>query len=125
MKVLAITAILLVGCATRTPESSRAANRVSVEKTEQRIGQYEDKCIEEAAMRCGAQLSNVVMTRGALTQLEIQAVFLQRDEAVSQCQANADNVREMIAARERTLYENAEALDRKVPLPVLTMSLSP
>ncbi|MGB8682978.1 MAG: hypothetical protein WCD12_08850 [Candidatus Binatus sp.] len=122
---MAITAILLVGCATGTPESSRAANRLSIEKAEQRIGQNEDKCIEEAAMRCGAQLSNAVMTRGALTQLEIQALFLQRDEAVSQCLANADEVRETIAARERTLYENAEALDRKVPLPILTMSLSP
>ncbi len=124
MKVLAITAILLVGCTTRTPETSGAANRLTLKQAEQRLDQNEDKCIEEAVIRCDAQMSNVVMTLGALTQLEIQALFLQRDEALSQCVANADRAWETIAARDRTLYVNAEALDREVPLPVLTMSLS-
>lgn len=125
MKVLAITAILLVGCATRTPKTSGAADRLSLEQAEQRLDQNEDKCIEEAVMRCDAEMSNVVMTLGALTQLEIEALFHHRDEALSQCVANADRAWETIAARDRTLYENAEAFDRKVPLPVLTMSLSP
>ncbi|MGA6972700.1 MAG: hypothetical protein WBY93_13780 [Candidatus Binatus sp.] len=123
MKVLVITAILLVGCTTQTPETSGTANRLSLEQAEQRLDQNEDNCIEKAAMRCDAQLSNVVMTV-ALTQMQIQAVFLQRDEALSQCAANADRANETIAARERSQYENAEALDNRVPLPVLTMSLS-
>lgn len=42
----------------------------------------------------------------------------------SRCLANADRGKEAISARDRTLYENAEALDRRIPLPVLTMSLS-
>ena len=125
MRVLAIIAILLVGCATRTPETSGTANGLGVEQAEQRVDQNEDKCIDEEVMRCDAQMSDVVMTLGALTQLEIRALFLQSNEALSQCVANADRARgETIAARDRTLYDNAEALDRKVPLPVLTMSLS-
>jgi hypothetical protein len=124
VKVLTIIAILLAGCATRTPETSGAANRLSLEQAEQRLDQNEDKCVEEAAMRCDAQMSNILMTLGALTQLEMQAVFLQRDATWSRCLANADRGKEAISARDRTLYENAEALDRRIPLPVLTMSLS-
>ncbi len=125
MKVLAIIAIFLVGCATRTPETSGAANELSLEQGEQRLDQNEDKCVEEAVMRCDAQMSDVVTTLGALTQLEIGALFLQSNEALSQCLANAERARgETIAARDRTMYENAEELDRKIPLPVLSMSLS-
>ena len=124
MRILAVIAILLVGCATPTPETSGAANGLSLERAEQRLDKNEDNCIEEAAMRYDLQMNDVVMTLGALTQLEIEALYVQRDEALSQCLANADRAREIIAARDRTLYENAEVLDRKVPLPVLTMSLS-
>jgi len=125
IKVLAITAFFLVGCATGRLGTSGAANRLSMEQAEERIDQTEDDCIEETAVRAEAQMSNVVMTVGYLTQLEMGAVFLNRDAAWSQCLANADKGKDAIAARDRTLYENAEALDRKVPLPVLTMSLSP
>ena len=120
MRVFAIIAILLVGCATETPNT---ANKLSPEQAEQRLDQNEDKCIEEAAMSDDAVTSNVVMPLGALTPLEIQSLYLKRD--VSQCVANANQARETLAEDDRTMYENAEALDRKVPLPVLTWSLTP
>ena len=122
MRVVAIIAILLVGCATQTPETSGAAKN-NLEQAEQRLDQNEDKCIEEAVTSDDALTSNAVMPLGALTPLEIQSLFFKRD--VSQCVANASRARETLAEDDRALYENAEALDRKVPLPVLTWSLTP
>jgi hypothetical protein len=121
MRALVAIAILLVGCATQTPDTSVAA-KSSLEQAEQRLDQTEEKCIEEAVMSDNALTSNVVMPLGALSLLEIQALFFKRD--VSHCVANANEASETIAEDDRTLYENAEGLDRKVPLPVLTMSLS-
>jgi hypothetical protein len=123
LKLLAITAILLVGCASGTQAPPGAANKLGVEQAETRVDQTEDNCIEQAEMKSDDQMSNVVPTLGALTQLQMRAVYLQRDEAWSQCQANADSGKEAIAARERNLYANAER--PLVPLPVLTWSLSP
>ncbi len=122
MRVFAIIAILLVGCATQTPDNSVAA-KSNLEQAEQRLDQNEDKCIEEAAMSDDAVTSNVVMPLGALSPLEIQSLYFKRD--VSQCVANSNQARETLAEDDRTMYENAEALDRKVPLPVLTWSLTP
>ena len=115
-------AILLVGCAAQTPDTSVAA-KSNLEQAEHRLDQKEDKCIEEAAMSDDAVTSSVVMPLGALNPLEIQSLYFKRD--VSQCVANANRARETLAEDDRTLYENAEALDRKVPLPVLTWSLTP
>ena len=120
MRVFAIIAILLVGCATQTPDT---CTNITSEQAEQRLDQNEDKCIEEAAMSDDAVTSNVVMPLGALSPLEIQSLYFKRD--VSQCVANSNQARETLAEDDRTMYENAEALDRKVPLPVLTWSLTP
>lgn len=76
-------------------------------------------------MRADDQMRNVVMTLGPLTQLEIQEVLLRRVEGARQCQTLAEKGEAGIASRERASYENADALDRRIPLPVLTWSLSP
>ena len=118
-------AILFFGCAAGHGQPSASAQSLSLQEAEQSVDQSEDECIEEAAERADAQLSNVVTTLSSLSQLEIQAVTLQREETWSECIASADRGKETIAARERVLYENQEAIERKVPLPVLTMSLTP
>jgi hypothetical protein len=122
MRVIAIAAILLVGCASRTAGTSSPTN---LDQAQQSLDRSEVRCIEEAVMRADDQMSNVVMTLGPLTQLEVQAVLLRRVDAARQCQTLAENGQEGIASRERASYENAEALDRGIPLPILTWSLSP
>ena len=124
IRVLGITAILFLGCATGQPRSSSTAGKLSLEQAEQRVDQSEEKCIEDTATRADSQLSNIVTSLGALGQMQVRAVFLQRDYAWSQCLVSADQGREAIAVQERAQYQNVEALDRKVPLPVLTMSLT-
>jgi hypothetical protein len=123
MKVLAITAILLVGCATGTPAPSDSAT--SLVQAEQDVDRSEQQCIEKVVMRADDKMSNVVMTLGPLTQLQIDGVLRERAYASSACLVNADKGNAAIAARDRASYENAEALDRKIPLPVLTWSLTP
>jgi hypothetical protein len=125
MKVLAITAILLVGCATGTPATSDSAAKLSLARAEQDVDRSEQQCIEKVVMRADDKMSNVVMTLGPLTQLQIDGVLRERTNASSQCLVNADKGNAAIAARDRASYENAEALDRKIPLPVLTWSLTP
>jgi hypothetical protein len=122
MRVIALAAILLVGCASRTAGTSSPTN---LDQAQQSLDRSEVRCIEEAVMRADDQMSNVVMTLGPLTQLEVQAVLLRRVDAARQCQTLAENGQEGIASRERASYENAEALNRGIPLPVLTWSLSP
>jgi hypothetical protein len=122
MRIIAIAAILLVGCASRTAGTSSPTN---LDQVQQSLDRSEVRCIEEAVMRADDQMRNVVMTLGPLTQLEIQEVLLRRVEGARQCQTLAENGQEGIASRERASYENAEALDRGIPLPVLTWSLSP
>jgi hypothetical protein len=122
MRVIAIAAILLVGCATRTAGTLGPTN---LDQTQESLNRSEAQCIEEVVTRADDQMGNVVMTLGPLTQFEIQAVLLKRADAVRQCQTLVESGQEGIAARERASYENAEARDRRIPLPVLTWSLSP
>jgi hypothetical protein len=122
MRVIAIAAILLVGCASRTAGTSSPTNLDQAQKS---LDRSEVRCIEEAVLRADDQMRNVVMTLGPLTQLEIQEVLLRRVEGARQCRTLAEKGEAGIASRERASYENAEALDRKIPLPVLTWSLSP
>lgn len=122
MRVIAIAAILLVGCATQTASTSTPTN---LDQAQESLNRSEVRCIEEVVMRADDQMSNVVMTLGPFTQLEIQAVLLRRVDAARQCQTLAERGQEGIASRERASYENAEELDRRIPLPVLTWSLSP
>jgi hypothetical protein len=122
MRVIAIAAILLVGCANRTAGTSSPTN---LDQVQQSLDRSEVRCIEEAVMRADDQMRNVVMTLGPLTQLEIQEVLLRRVEGARQCQTFAERGEAGIASRERASYENAEALERRIPLPVLTWSLSP
>jgi PBP1b-binding outer membrane lipoprotein LpoB len=122
MRVIAIAAILLVGCASRTAGTSSPTN---LDQAQESLDRSEVLCIEEAVMRADDQMRNVVMTLGALTQLEIQEVLLRRVEGARQCRTLAEKGEAGIASRERVSYENAEALDRKIPVPVLTWSLSP
>jgi hypothetical protein len=122
MRVIAIAAILLVGCASRTAGTSSPTN---LDQAQQSLDRSEVRCIEEAVMRADDQMRNVVMTLGPLTQLEIQEVLLRRVEGAWQCQTFAERGEAGIASRERASYENAEALERRIPLPVLTWSLSP
>lgn len=122
MRVIAIAAILLVGCASRTAGTSSPTN---LDQAQESLDRSEVRCIEEAVIRADDQMRNVVMTLGPLTQLEIQEVLLRRVEGARQCRTLAEKGEAGIASRERASYENAEALDRKIPLPVLTWSLSP
>lgn len=122
MKVITIAAILLVGCASRTAGTSSPTN---LDQAQESLDRSEVRCIEEAVMRADDQMSNVVMTLGPLTQLEIQEVLLRRVERARQCQTLAEKGEAGIASRERASYENAEPLDSRIPLPVLTWSLSP
>ena len=122
MRVIAIAAILLVGCASRTAGTSSPTN---LDQAQQSLNRSEVGCIEDAVMRADDQMKNVVMTLGPLTQLEIQEVFLRRSEGARQCQILAESGQAGIASGEQASYENAEALDRRLPLPVLTWSLSP
>ena len=122
MRVIAIAAILLVGCASRTAGTSSPSN---LDQTQESLSRSEVRCIEEVVMRADDQMSNVVTTLGPLTQLEIQEVLLRRAEGARQCQTLAEKGEAGIASRERASYENAEELDSRIPLPVLTWSLSP
>lgn len=122
MRIIAIAAILLVGCASRTAGTSSPSN---LDQAQESLDRSEVRCIEEAVIRADDQMRNVVMTLGPLTQLEIQEVLLRRVEGARQCRTLAEKGEAGIASRERASYENAEALDRKIPLPVLTWSLSP
>lgn len=122
MRIIAIAAILLVGCASRTAGTSSPTN---LDQAQESLDRSEVRCIEEAVIRADDQMRNVVMTLGPLTQLEIQEVLLRRVEGARQCRTLAEKGETGIASRERASYENAEALDRKIPLPVLTWSLSP
>ena len=122
MRGMAIVAILLVGCASQTAGTSSSDN---LDQAQQSLNRSEARCIEEVVMQSDAQMSNVVMTLGPLTQFEIQSVLLRRDEGTHQCQTLAERGREGIASHERASYENAEALDRRNPLPVVTWPLSP
>jgi hypothetical protein len=122
MRIIAIAAILLVGCASRTAGTSSPTN---LDQAQESLNRSEVRCIEEAVMRADDQMRNVVMTLGPLTQLEIQEVLLRRVEGAWQCQTFAERGEAGIASRERASYENAEALERRIPLPVLTWSLSP
>jgi hypothetical protein len=122
MRIIAIAAILLVGCATRSAGTSSPTN---LDQTQESLNRSEAQCIEEVVTRADDQMGNVVMTMGPLTQFEIQAVLLKRADAARQCQTLAETGQEGIAARERASYQNAEAGDRRIPLPVLTWSLSP
>ena len=122
MRIIAIAAILLVGCASRTAGTSSPTN---LDQAQESLDRSEVRCIEEAVIRADDQMRNVVMTLGPLTQLEIQEVLLRRVEGARQCRTLAEKGEAGIASRERASYENAEALDRKIPLPVLTWSLSP
>jgi hypothetical protein len=122
MRLIAISAILLAGCASQTTSTSSPTN---LDQAAQTISRNEVRCIEEVVMRADDQMSNVVMTLGPLSQFEVQAVLLRRDDAAHQCQTFAERGQEGIAAGERASYENAEAVDRRIPLPVLTWSLSP
>jgi hypothetical protein len=122
MRIIAIAAILLVGCASRTAGTSSPTN---LDQAQHSLDRSEMRCIEETVMRADDQMRNVVMTLGPLTQLEIQEVLLRRVEGARQCQTRAEKGEAGIASRERASYENAEALDRRIPLPVLTWSLSP
>jgi hypothetical protein len=122
MRIIAIAAILLVGCASRTAGTSSPTN---LDQAQESLNRSEVRCIEEVVMRADDQMRNVVMTLGPLTQLEIQEVLLRRVEGARQCQTFAETGEAGIASRERASYANAEALDRRIPLPVLTWSLSP
>ena len=122
MRVVAIIAIFLVGCATQTPDNPVAA-KSNLEQAEQRLDQNEDKCIEEAAMSDDAVTSNVVMPLGALYSAGNPVTVFQA-RCVSM-RGQRESSKETLAEDDRTMYENAEALDRKVPLPVLTWSLTP
>ena len=122
MRVIAIAAILLAGCATRTVDTSSPSD---LDQAQASLNRAEVRCIEEVVMRADNQMRNVVMTLGPLTQLEIQAVLLRRVEEARQCRSLAEKGQEGIGARERASYENAQALDQRIPLPVLTWSLSP
>jgi hypothetical protein len=123
MRVIAIAAILLlVGCATRTAGTSSSTNP---DQAQENLNRSEARCLEEVVTRADDQMGNVVMTLGPLTQFEVQAVLLKRADAAGQCQTLAEGGQEGVAARERASYENAEAADRRIPLPVLTWSLSP
>ncbi|MGO9603630.1 MAG: hypothetical protein ACLQAT_09580 [Candidatus Binataceae bacterium] len=124
MKVLAITAVLLVGCATHTPNTSGPVPEPTLEQAEHDLDRSEAQCIEKTVMQSDDQMGRVVTTLGALTQLEIQTLFWERADALSQCQSNADQRKAAISERERALYQSAEARDRIVPLSVMTMSLS-
>jgi hypothetical protein len=121
MKVLAITAFFLAGCATATPGTSTPANKLSLEQAEQNVDRSAERCVERVVMRSDDQMSNVVMTLGPLTQMQIVALLHQREVGSSQCVANADKGAAAIAERERNSYENATATPL-VPLPVVTMS---
>ena len=122
MRVIAIAAILMVGCATPQPGISSPSD---VDQAQERLTRSEVRCIGEVVMRADDQMSNVVMNLGPLTQLEIQAVLLQRIEGARHCQAIAQRGQEGLASNEQASYENAEALERRIPLPVQAWSLSP
>jgi hypothetical protein len=120
MRVIALAAILLVGCATQTAGTSST----NLDQAQGSLDRSEARCIEEVVTRADDQMGDVVMTLGPLTEFEIQAVLLKRADAAGQCQTLAERGQEGVAARERASYESAEAADRKLPLPVLTWSLS-
>jgi len=124
MKVLATIAILLVGCASQTPSTSRPVSELTLEQEEHDLERSGEQCVEKTVMRSDDQMGRVVTTLGALTQLEMQTLFRERADALSQCQSNADRQKAAISEREHALYESAEARDRIVPLSVMTMSLS-
>ncbi|MGO9450505.1 MAG: hypothetical protein ACLQDV_05575 [Candidatus Binataceae bacterium] len=124
MKVLATIAILLVGCASQTSSYSRPVSELTLEQGEHDLDRSEAQCIEKTVMQSDNQMGRVVTTLGALTQLEMQTLFWERADALSQCQSNADQQKAAISERERALYQSAEARDRIVPLSVMTMSLS-
>jgi hypothetical protein len=120
MRVIALAAILLVGCATQ----SAGTSSTNLDQAQESLNRSETRCIEEVVMRADDQMGDVVMTLGPLTQFEIQALLLKRADAAGQCQTLAEKGQEGVAAREQASYENAEAADRRIPLPVLTWSLS-
>jgi hypothetical protein len=122
MRVVAIAAILLVGCATQTAGTS---NPTDLDQAQESLHRSEVRCIEEVVVRADDRMSNVVMTLGPLSEFEVHAVLLRRDDEAHQCQTLTERGQEGIASGERASYENAEAQDRRIPLPVLTWSLSP
>ena len=122
MRVITIAAILFVGCASQTAGTSSPTN---LDQAQEGINRSETRCIEGVVTRADDQMGDVPMTMGPLTQFEVQAVLLKRADAARQCQTLAERGQEGIAARERASYQNAEAADRRIPLPVLTWSLSP
>ena len=122
MRVLALTALLIASCASQGTEF--VPRLADVEQATRKIDRDEQQCVEQVGMWSEDLITGVVPTLGALTQLQIQTVLARRAHALSQCQAQADHEKELLAASERTNYQKDAEKQQSINtlMPILTTS---
>jgi hypothetical protein len=125
MRMLALAAVLVAGCATtKAPAPGPDARISQFEHQSQKIDESENRCITETVSSSKHQIASMAASSGAFADQQTQKLGAERDRRLLECRANADREREELSERERAVYQDRaqEEHDRNSLMMILTTS---
>jgi hypothetical protein len=128
LKVLALVAVLISGCATTTSSTAKTDPRlIKLLNEVQEIAERERQCINETVLRSNEQIAQIATTPDAFTEARTETAKNDRDREVSECKTNADRENAELSARERADYAEQARLghDQATLMMILTASRPP
>lgn len=113
MRMLALVAVLVAGCATTRAPTSGPELRISrFEQQGQKIDERENRCINEALRSSDGQVAGIAAIPGTFVNQPIQNLAAERDRTVLECRKNAEREREKLTMSERADYQNGAQEER-------------
>jgi hypothetical protein len=99
----AVALLLVASCSSALDNRNKQIEELN--KESQQIAAREKQCIETATKRANDQLSEIEKARDDKSGPQILAINQERSQEVSQCEIEADQTNEALAAREQAEYE--------------------
>ena len=123
MRMLALAAVVIVGCATRTTLSP-GSNHDHLEHESRKIDRSEQACIHNASTWSNQQIARITDAPGPSRDRQMRKLADERARMVSQCQAIANRKREALSSDERAAYRRRaqEERNRASLMTILTTS---
>ncbi len=125
MKMLALAAVVIVGCSTAGTMTTNSDSRLAdIERANQKIDTGEQQCIDDVRIRIDDELARIAGTPDASTDRQIQTLADERKRMILECQDHADQLKEKLTSDERAEYQarEQEERDRNSLMAILTVS---
>jgi len=125
MKVLALAAVVIAGCATGTAMTSNPDPGFDhLERAIQKIDDGEKRCVDDITMRTSPEFAQMAGAPDASSDPRMRRQVDEDNRAIRTCQDHADRLREQMTSDERAAYQarEQEGRDRNSLMMILTAS---